>query len=113
MKKTIIALTLLFGSCVQNDFKTVDFKEFNEGQILYPDYAHSDTMIVLNADSLNYYIQFAITDNEINEVLKRYSLNPKQSGIIVRRSMLGEFQAQRDVTLSNGVCDALTNPDFK
>jgi len=46
--------------------------QYKMGEILLPDYAHSDTLIVVNAPALNREIVNAETDGEINEVLHKH-----------------------------------------
>lgn len=47
---------------------------YRYGQILYPDMVHSDTLIVTNADSLNWCFENydIASDGDINDVLRAY-----------------------------------------
>lgn len=46
--------------------------EFRAGEIILPDYAHDDTLIVINPDGLNNAIEKVSTDWEIDGVLHRF-----------------------------------------
>lgn len=46
---------------------------YKNGEILYPDYAHSDTLTVIDADGLNQAATYCDgTDGEINIMLHQY-----------------------------------------
>ncbi len=46
---------------------------YYNGQIIYPDYANSDTLIVNNAEALNEYLPNCVgSDYEINKLLHLY-----------------------------------------
>jgi hypothetical protein len=48
-------------------------QEYKNGEILYPDYAHDDTLTVIDADGLNQAATYCDgTDGEINEMLHLY-----------------------------------------
>lgn len=50
-----------------------EHNEFKNGEILYPDYAHSDTLTVIDADRLNQAATYWDgSDGEINEALHLY-----------------------------------------
>jgi hypothetical protein len=51
-----------------------DDLSFQDYEILYPDYVHLDTLIVINADSLNWCMEFynIASDGDINDVLRAY-----------------------------------------
>ena len=47
--------------------------EYKNGEILYPDYAHSDTLTVIDADGLNKAATYWDgSDSEINEALHQF-----------------------------------------
>lgn len=58
---------------------------YRNGQILYPDYVHTDTLVVVNADSLNWCIaNYDIaSDGDISDVLRAYTV-PYDSSRLVR-----------------------------
>ena len=60
-----------------------DTNAFHRMDILLPDYAHSDTLIVFNADALNTLfdgvdLPVPATDSEIDSVLHKYCLDFNQ-----------------------------------
>lgn len=80
---TILALFIPFSlailanlpGCYQSKQKPVDVQYFKAGDILYPDYVCSDTLIVVNAAGLNNgmaYIEQGLvygTDRDIDSIL--------------------------------------------
>ncbi len=58
----------------QHTYETDDLS-FKNGEVLYPDYAHQDTLIVVNADSLNWCMENydIASDGDIWDVLHAYS----------------------------------------
>ncbi len=46
--------------------------KYYAGEVLYPDYAHGDTLIVIDPDGLNKYIVNMWSDGDINFVLSRH-----------------------------------------
>jgi hypothetical protein len=73
--ETILFCLLLavFGSMVGCSKPQVvnDIPKFYNGQILLPDYAHTDTLIVTDAETLNYLIarDSLLTDGSISDIL--------------------------------------------
>jgi len=59
---------------VVHTYETDDLS-FKNGEILYPDYVHDDTIIVSNADSLNWCMENynIASDGDIWDVLHAYS----------------------------------------
>lgn len=65
-----------------------DDTHYYKGEVLYPDYAHDDTLMVNNADSLNWCIEHydIASDGDINDVLHAYCIyNQKQINNILNR----------------------------
>lgn len=54
-------------------YETCDTSYYN-GEILYPDYVHEDTLIVVNADSVNWCMANynAACDGDIKDILDAY-----------------------------------------
>lgn len=75
--KAIVAFALLLSiafniGCKHEMQRTANERhEFYNGETLYPDYAHTDTLIVTNADLLNELMKDkqAVTDEEISNTL--------------------------------------------
>lgn len=83
----IILLFAVLSSCQKNDTKIIEipFKyagyECNDtnyinGQILYPDYVHLDTLVVIDAATLNELIQLPDigSDEDISEILNESTI---------------------------------------
>lgn len=72
MKKVFIALALLCA-CNQN---TQEHHTYKNGEILLPDYVHLDTLIVVNADSLNWAMGYydPASDGDIADILRIYTV---------------------------------------
>lgn len=81
--KKLILITSIFLSCNTNVIHNEGFKysgyetddtNYYAGEVLLPDMVHSDTLIVVNADSLNWCMaNYDIaSDGDINDVLGAY-----------------------------------------
>jgi hypothetical protein len=77
MKKTVLALatiTLLYA-CTATAPQHETITNFQNGEVLLPDYAHSDTLIVTDAELLNRLMKETDggggSDQGIYEVLKK------------------------------------------
>lgn len=75
----LLISTYLFGCLTStNNVQPVKVGYFKPGQILFPDYACSDTLIVNDAEGLNYamgFIEQGIidgTDGDIDSILHTY-----------------------------------------
>lgn len=75
----IMAVMVLYKSVtiLQNRASKTEFKQdranFKNGEILLPDYAHTDTIVVMDADGLNEAIEKVDgSDGEIDSVLRLF-----------------------------------------
>ena len=72
MKTTILLITILFTQCTEQQHFKENRSEFKTGDIILPDYAHSDTLQVLDGNKLNIAIDSVSSDGEIDSVLHIY-----------------------------------------
>lgn len=76
----LLSIVLFCAGYISRDIKFTNEqinnnKPFKNGQILYPDYACSDTLIIVDADRLNKAFEIGNlgTDSEIDSVLHLYT----------------------------------------
>lgn len=71
---SIVVLVVSLASC--NHTYERDDTGFYNGEVLLPDYVHKDTLIVVNADSLNWAIKYydIASDGDIYEILHEYTV---------------------------------------
>lgn len=85
----------------QNNFDTSSV--YYNGQTLYPDYAHDDTLVVFNAKELNRIfdgvdLPVPATDEEIDEILHMYAMSINQRLIDILPNKDSTFSATIEIT---------------